>query len=177
MIAIHRAHRDFALTAGLDVFEAVASIVAFGSGLYLAGFWGLLGAVGVVILAKIAYLHALHPLRFGWAWDPREVARLMGVGLPILANTAAFGAVLGLDRALILWRVPDGDRAARALLDRPDGDELEPRPGRPGGGRPLHLLPVDPGGGPATPPRSPARPSGPPRGWPPRSPPGPPWPT
>ena len=36
----------------------------------------------------------------------------MKVGLPILANTAAFGAVLSLDRVLILWRVPDGDRAA-----------------------------------------------------------------
>ena len=36
----------------------------------------------------------------------------MRVGLPILANTAAFGAVLNLDRVLILWRVPDGARAA-----------------------------------------------------------------
>ena len=36
----------------------------------------------------------------------------MRVGLPILANTAAFGAVLNVDRVLILWRVPDGARAA-----------------------------------------------------------------
>ncbi len=36
----------------------------------------------------------------------------MRVGLPILANTAVFGAVLNLDRVLILWRVPDGARAA-----------------------------------------------------------------
>src|SRR5205807_8317566 len=36
---------------------------------------------------------------------------LMVVGLPILANTAVFGAVLNLDRALILWLVPDGARA------------------------------------------------------------------
>ena len=35
----------------------------------------------------------------------------MRSGLPILANTAAFGAVLNLDRVLILWRVPDGERA------------------------------------------------------------------
>ena len=34
----------------------------------------------------------------------------MLVGLPILANTAAFGAVVGLDRVLILWRLPDADR-------------------------------------------------------------------
>ena len=36
----------------------------------------------------------------------------MVVGLPILANTAAFGAVVGLDRVLILALLPDGERAA-----------------------------------------------------------------
>jgi len=112
LIAVLRAHREFALTTKLDVFESLVSIVAVGSGLWLAGFWGLLGAVAAIILAKIGYLHARHPLRFGWAWDGPTAARLMGVGLPILANTAAFGAVLSLDRVLILWRVPDGDRAA-----------------------------------------------------------------
>jgi O-antigen/teichoic acid export membrane protein len=36
----------------------------------------------------------------------------MTKGLPILANTALFGAVMNIDRVLILWRVPDGERAA-----------------------------------------------------------------
>ncbi len=112
LIAVLRAHQEFALTTRLDVFESLVSIVAVGLGLALAGFWGLLAAVGVIVGSKIAFLHASHPLRFGWAWDPPTAFRLMKVGLPILANTAAFGAVLGLDRALILWRVPDGDRAA-----------------------------------------------------------------
>ena len=67
---------------------------------------------GLIIGAKIAFLHARHPLRFRWAWDIPTASRLMKVGLPILANTAAFGAVVSLDRMLILWRVPDGDRAA-----------------------------------------------------------------
>jgi O-antigen/teichoic acid export membrane protein len=112
LIAVLRAHQEFDLTTRLDVFESLVSIAAVGSGLSLAGFWGLLGAVGVILVAKIAYLHARNPLRFRWAWDTPTVARLMRVGLPILANTAALGAVLSLDRVLILWRVPDGDRAA-----------------------------------------------------------------
>jgi len=112
LIAVLRAHREFALTTELDIFEALISIVAVGLGLLLAGFWGLLASVGVIITAKIAYLHARHPFRFAFAWDGRATSRLMRVGLPILANTATLAAVLSLDRVLILARVPDGDRAA-----------------------------------------------------------------
>ncbi len=112
LIAVLRAHREFALTTELDIFEALISIVAVGLGLTLAGFWGLLASVGVILVGKIAYLHARHPFRFGWAWDFGTTARLMRVGLPILANTATLAAVLSLDRILILARVPDGDRAA-----------------------------------------------------------------
>lgn len=111
LVAILRAQREFALTAELDVVESAASAFAVGLGLWLAGFWGLLGAVGWLLLVKIAYAHARHPLRFRWEWDGPTAWRLMKVGLPILANTAVFGAVLNLDRVVILWRVPDGDRA------------------------------------------------------------------
>ena len=111
LIAVLRAHREFVLTTELDVLEALVSAAAFAAGLALGGFWGLLAAVGVILGIKIAYLHARHPLRFRWAWEGATAGRLMRVGLPILANTAAFGAVLNLDRVLILWRVPDGARA------------------------------------------------------------------
>ncbi len=111
LIAILRARQEFAVTAQVDVIEALVSIVAVAIGLRLAGFWGLLGSVGVILLAKVAFLHARHPYRFGWAWDASIVARLMKTGLPILANTAVFGAVMNLDRVVILWRVPDGERA------------------------------------------------------------------
>ncbi len=112
LIAVFRARGEFALTTRLDVVEASVSAVAVASGLWLAGFWGLLAAVGVILIAKISYLHVSNPLRLRWAWDVRSTARLMGVGLPILANTAAFGAVMTIDRALILAFVPDGERSA-----------------------------------------------------------------
>jgi O-antigen/teichoic acid export membrane protein len=111
LIAVLRAHGEFVLTTELDVLESIVSAVAIAAGLALRGFWGLLAAVGVILALKIAYLHARHPLRFRWAWQPATALRLMRVGLPILANTAVFGAVLNLDRVLILWRVPDGARA------------------------------------------------------------------
>lgn len=112
LIAALRAHGEFVLTTELDVLESCVSAVAVGLGLWLAGFWGLLAAVGVILVAKIGYLRVRHPLRFGWAWHGPTVARLMIVGLPILANTATFGAVLSLDRVVLLSLVPDGARAA-----------------------------------------------------------------
>jgi O-antigen/teichoic acid export membrane protein len=111
LIAVLRARQEFVTTAQVDVVEALVSIVAVTIGLWIAGFWGLMAAVGVIIASKIAFLHARNPYRFGWAWSTPTVARLMAVGLPILANTAALGALMNLDRLLILWRVPDGDRA------------------------------------------------------------------
>jgi O-antigen/teichoic acid export membrane protein len=111
LTAVLRAHREFALTTELDVLDAVVSLIAFTAGLAVGGFWGLLGAVGIILGLKIAYLHARSPLRFRWSWDLAAAGRLMRVGLPILANTAVFGAVLNVDRVLILWRVADGARA------------------------------------------------------------------
>lgn len=112
LIAVLRSHQQFTLTTELDIFEALISIAAVGVGLGLAGFWGLIASVGVILGAKIAYLHARHPFRFRWTWDLRTTARLMQLGLPILANTATLAAVLSLDRVLILARLPDGERAA-----------------------------------------------------------------
>jgi O-antigen/teichoic acid export membrane protein len=111
LIAILRARQEFVVTSEVDVVESLVSIAAVALGIWLAGFWGLLAAVGVIIGAKIAFLHARNPYRFAWAWSTPTAARLMAVGLPILANTAAFGAVLNLDRVLILWLIPDGNRA------------------------------------------------------------------
>lgn len=111
LIAVLRARREFVVTSQVDVVESLVSIAAVSAGLLVAGFWGLLAAVGVILGAKVAFLHARNPYRFGWAWHTPTAGRLMAVGLPILANTAAFGAVLNLDRVLILWRVPDPERS------------------------------------------------------------------
>jgi O-antigen/teichoic acid export membrane protein len=111
LIAVLRAHQEFVVTTELDILEASASALVYAAGLWLAGFWGLLGSVGVLLGMKIAYLHARSSLRFRWAWERPTASRLMWTGLPILANTAIYGAVLNIDRVLILWRLPDGERA------------------------------------------------------------------
>ena len=84
-------------------------------------------------------------------------------------------AVMSLDRVLILWRVPDGDRAAGLYTDRDHGDQLEPRPVGADRGGPVHLFPVDAGPDRRPRPRWPARRCAPPRGRPRCWPAAPPW--
>jgi O-antigen/teichoic acid export membrane protein len=112
LIAVLRAHQEFALTTTLAVLDALIFAFAVIAGLWLAGIWGLWVAVGLLFGFNIVYLHARNPLRFHWAWEWPTAMRLMFVGLPILANTAVFGAVLNMDTALILWLVPEGEKAA-----------------------------------------------------------------
>lgn len=110
LIALHRAEQRFGLTTELAVVDSLVSAGLVALGLWLAGFWGLLAAIGLLMLFNIAYLHLRNPLRCRWAWDGPTVARLFRVGLPILANSAAFGAVLAADRVVILGWMPDGEK-------------------------------------------------------------------
>ncbi len=112
LIAVLRSHQEFALTTELAILDSLLFALLAVGGLWFAGLWGLWGAIGTLFLFNIVYLRVRSTLRFQWAWDGRAVRRLMRVGLPILANTVAFGMVLHLDKAIILRFVPDGTRAA-----------------------------------------------------------------
>lgn len=112
LIAVLRAHQEFALTTELAILDAILSAITTVIGLWLAGLWGLIASIGVLMVFNIVYLHARHPFRFRWAWDLATAWGLMRVGLPIWANTGLYFAVLNLDRGLILWLVPDGETAA-----------------------------------------------------------------
>lgn len=110
-VAVLRANQEFAATTELEVLEGFASALLVIPALWLAGFWGLLVAIALLMAVKLAYLHARHPLRIGQAWDWAVVGRLMRVGLPIFLSTASFAALSSLDRILILGHLPDGERA------------------------------------------------------------------
>ncbi len=112
LIVVLRAHQEFPLLTRMAVLDSIAGAVAAVLGIALAGFWGLLLSVGFLLAFNIVYLHAHHPFRFQWEWHWPTIGRLMKSGLPILANTAVFGALTSLDRAVLLWRLPDGETAA-----------------------------------------------------------------
>jgi O-antigen/teichoic acid export membrane protein len=110
-IAVLRAHQEFGFTTRVDLLEALVSGGCVIAGLALAGFWGLLGAVGVILAIKIAYIRRYSQVRLGWAFDLPLAWQLLRVGVPILANTVAFGCILGLDRVLIFAVLPEAERA------------------------------------------------------------------
>lgn len=112
LIVVLRARKEFALTTRLAILDAILSAVLTAGGIWLAGFWGLLASVGLLLVFNIIYLRLAHPLRLGFAWDLPAALRLMRVGLPIWTTTTAFGFATTVDRALILWLIPDGTRAA-----------------------------------------------------------------
>jgi O-antigen/teichoic acid export membrane protein len=111
LIALHRAEQRFGLTTELAVLDSLVSAVLVPLGLWLAGLWGLWAAVAGLMAFNVVYLHARHPLRCRFAWDGPTAGRLCRVGLPILANSAIFGAVLSADRVVILAMLPEGERA------------------------------------------------------------------
>lgn len=112
LISVLRAHQEFALTTELAVLDSLLGAVLTVVGLAVAGIWGLIASVALLMIFNIIYLHARHPLRFRWRWDWPVAGRLMRLGLPIWANTGLFFAVLYIDRGLILWNVPDPEAAA-----------------------------------------------------------------
>ena len=111
LVAILRSHEEFALTTRADVLEAGLMALGVGFGLWSFGLWGLLAGIGLVLVAKILFLRAQNPWRFEWTWDLPTSWRLMRSGLPILANSVAFGWMLGLDRGVILAVLPDPEQA------------------------------------------------------------------
>lgn len=111
LIVVLRARREFALLTRMAVLDSLLGAAGTIGGIAVAGFWGLLACVGGLLLFNIAYLHYYNSVRFQWRWEWTTIGRLMKVGLPILANTAILGAAMNLDRILILWRVPGGEKA------------------------------------------------------------------
>ena len=112
LIVVLRTQQEFALTTRLAIYDAILSVVVIVVGIALAGLWGLLASVGILLTFNIIYLHARHPLRFRWEWDWRTAWRLLKVGMPIWVNTLLFMVVMNLDRLVILWVLPDPERAA-----------------------------------------------------------------
>jgi O-antigen/teichoic acid export membrane protein len=101
-VTILRCRQAFGLTAQLSVIEGTLTL---GVGTLAAWRWGLFGLYAgtlAVLLASIAFLRWRGAAGFCWAWDRREIVRLIGVGGPILLAGVVTTLFQSLDKLMIL---------------------------------------------------------------------------
>lgn len=111
LIVLLRTRQEFLLTTTLQIAETLVFTVLMVAGLWLAGFWGLLAAIGLVMAFNIGYIHLARPLALRFRWDWPTTWRLFKVGLPIWANTLLLIVVASLDRIVLLWMADEPERS------------------------------------------------------------------
>ena len=101
-VTIQRCRQAFALTSKLAILEGALTFSVAGGCAYAWGLEGLYAGTLVVLVASLAYLRAAGAAPFAWAWNSREIARLVGIGGPILLAGAAMLLMQSIDRLMIL---------------------------------------------------------------------------
>lgn len=107
LITIHRARGDFRSTSIVNVIEAMVTLPAMLLGAWLWGLPGLYCAVALVMVTTIWYLRKQSPVELHWAWDGREIRRMIGIGGPILLAGIASSLFRSLDKLMILGYLSD----------------------------------------------------------------------
>lgn len=106
-VTILRAHKAFDLTARLSVLEAVLTLVVCSLTTWLWGIYGLLLGTLIVLLGSFLYIQQYRTVDLRWAFDAKEVRRLISVGSPILLAGTMITVFRSLDKLMILGYMSD----------------------------------------------------------------------
>jgi O-antigen/teichoic acid export membrane protein len=101
-VTILRCRQAFAVTSQLSLLEAALTLCVAGCSAWLWGLPGLCGGTLLVLIASLIYLKARGAEPFAWAWNAREISRLIGMGGPILLAGAATVLLQSIDKLMIL---------------------------------------------------------------------------
>ena len=101
-VTILRCRQAFATTAQLAVVEALLTLAGAGTAAWRWGLPGLYAGTTLVLLATLAVLRWQGVRPFRWAWDAREIRRLVAIGSPILAGSVLTTLFQSLDKLMIL---------------------------------------------------------------------------
>ncbi len=107
LITVHRADGDFRSTSIVNVIEALLTLPAMALGAWWFGLPGLYAATLVVLLGTLVYLRKQPTISLAWAWDNRQIRRLIGIGGPILLAGIASSLFRSLDKLMILGYLSD----------------------------------------------------------------------
>jgi O-antigen/teichoic acid export membrane protein len=106
-VTILRATQNFPAAAQLSVIEAVLTLAVCGLATWRWGLWGLYGGTAAVLLAGLAFVWRRRAVTLAWAWDRRDVRRLIAIGSPILLTGTVSSLFRSLDKLMILGYLSD----------------------------------------------------------------------
>lgn len=106
-VTILRAKQDFKATSQLSIIEAVLTLAICALATWQWGLWGLYGATLAVLVAGLVFVWRRRAVTLGWAWDHREIRRLIAVGSPILLAGTVSSLFRSLDKLMILGYLSD----------------------------------------------------------------------
>lgn len=106
-VTILRAERRFGVTTRLTLAEALGTLVCAGAGAWWGGLAGLYLGTGLVMAAALIGLRHATELKFRWAWDRAEIARLVAAGSPMLLAGLVASLFRSLDKLVILHGLAD----------------------------------------------------------------------
>lgn len=106
-VTILRCCQAFAVTSQLSVLEALLTLFLAGMAAWLWGLYGLYAGTLLVMIGSLVFLKRNGRARLRWAWDTREIRRLICLGGPILLAGMVATLFRSLDKLMILGYLSD----------------------------------------------------------------------
>jgi O-antigen/teichoic acid export membrane protein len=107
-VTLLRAKQDFASTSQLSILEGLLTLVLTVPATWLWGLPGLYGGTLAVLYGSIWFTHTHGAIPMAWAWQRREIRRLIGIGSPILLASFVSTVFRSLDTWMVLAYLKDG---------------------------------------------------------------------
>jgi O-antigen/teichoic acid export membrane protein len=106
-VTILRCVQAFGLTSRISILEAVLTLALCGLATWLWGLWGLFGGTVAVMGLTLLVVQRRAAVPLTWAWDTREIRRLIAIGSPMLLAGTVSTLFRSLDKLMILGYLSD----------------------------------------------------------------------
>ena len=108
-VTILRSRQAFRAATRLSIQEALLTLIVCGAAAWMWGLRGLYLGTIFVLFGSLWFLRRQRLPTLGWAWNSREILRLIGIGGPILLAGVATSLFGSLDKLMILGYLDNGD--------------------------------------------------------------------
>ena len=106
-VTLMRSKQDFSSTSQLSIVEGVLTLALCAPATWLWGLPGLYVSTLGVLCASTWFVHSHGALPLAWAWDTREIRRLIGIGSPMLLAGVVSTVFRSMDKLMILACLSD----------------------------------------------------------------------